>query len=68
MTTTLALPSLSPTSHFLRYSIFISAASNSPRKFFLTLFWRAGYDSLLWKTKRPGAAGALLQEAGGQSV
>jgi hypothetical protein len=38
-------PSLSPTCLFLRYSIFISPAFNSPRKFFATLFWRTGYDS-----------------------
>jgi len=38
-------PSLSPTRLFLRYSIFISAASFSGGKFFATLFWQTGYDS-----------------------
>ena len=40
-----SLLSLSPTPLFLRYSVFISSAFNSPRKFFATLFWRTGYDS-----------------------
>jgi len=42
--------SLSPTRLFLRYSIFISSVSVSLPKFFATLFWRAGYDSLVWQT------------------
>jgi len=45
MTIPPSLPTLSPTRLFLRYSIFISSALASPRKFFATLLWRAGYDS-----------------------
>jgi len=46
MTNRLFPSSLSPTRLFLRYSIFISSASASPRNFFATLFRRTGYDSL----------------------
>src|SRR5882724_6109767 len=46
MTIRLFPPSLSPTRLFLRYSIFISSVSASPRNFVATLFRRAGYDSL----------------------
>ena len=41
--------SLSSTPLFLRYSIFISSASVSPRKFFATLSRQASYDSLAWQ-------------------
>jgi len=46
MTIRLFPPSLSPTRLFLRYSIFISSVSASPRNFVATLFRRAGYDSV----------------------
>jgi hypothetical protein len=46
MTNRLFPSSPSPTRLVLRYSIFISSASASPRNFFATLFRRAGYDSL----------------------
>jgi len=42
MTKPLSFASLSPTRHFLRYSIFIPSASASPRKFFATLFLAGG--------------------------
>ena len=48
MTIRLFPSSLSPTRLFLRYSIFISSVSASPRNFVATLFRRAGYDSLAW--------------------
>jgi len=46
MTIRLFPSSLPPTQLFLRYSIFISSVSASPRNFVATLFRRAGYDSL----------------------
>jgi opacity protein-like surface antigen len=50
MTIASSLSSLSPMGLFLRYSIFISAASSLLRKFFAALSRRAGYDSFGWKT------------------
>lgn len=46
---------------------FISAAIVSPRKFFATLSWRAGYDSLAWKLT-PRRRGGAITRGGGKSV
>jgi hypothetical protein len=64
MTNPPSLPSLSPTRLFLRYSIFISSVSASPRNLFATLFGRAGYDSLLWQTNAAAPWGCRYERWG----